>query len=188
MRRSVLFAAVAGCLVLTLGCYPPASRLNAPPQGDSPRPSELQEPFTYMVDNAMLADMSLTDIHFVPHTAELNALGAHRLDRYARLLDMYGGTLRYDTTLTDEDLVAARIKHVKDFLATTEIEPGRIEVTKDLAGGRGMTAERAIIVLDNWRYPSDAWSASPELWSGGGGGGGAGGGGQGTGGQSGTSP
>ena len=70
------------------------------------------------------------------------------MDRYARLLDLYGGTLRYDTISTDDELVAARIKHVEDFLATTDIDPGRIEVTKDMAGGRGMAGKEAVVVLN----------------------------------------
>jgi hypothetical protein len=159
MRRFIIPIATAACLTVVLGCYPPSSRLNAPPQGDTPRRSELQKPFIYMNDNAMLADMSLTDIHFVPHTAELNSLGAHRLDRYAQLLDTYGGTLRYDTELTDDELVAARMQHIKDYLATTNINPERVQVTRDMAGGKGMLAAEAIIVRE-------ASMASPDAKSG----------------------
>ena len=75
----------------------------------APRPH-----LSYMVDNAMLHDMSLADIHFVPYTAELSGTGIARLDRMAVLLDTYGGVIRYDTVLTDEALILKRLTHVRD--------------------------------------------------------------------------
>ncbi|MFQ6049083.1 MAG: hypothetical protein ACE5K7_06945, partial [Phycisphaerae bacterium] len=93
----------AGLLVACLsGCAQgPPARLNSPPQGLSAYPHPLQQPFLQMTDNAALADMSVADIHFVAHTAELNGLGQRRLDRYVALLKRYGGRLRYDTALQD---------------------------------------------------------------------------------------
>lgn len=146
MNRLTLCLFLIVATALTAGCYPAASRLNAPPQGESPRPSPLQEPYAYMVDNAMIADMAMADIHFVPHSAELNSLGARRLDRYAALLEIYGGTLHYDTGLTDEELVKARIGRMKDFLATTGIPADKIDVEEGLASGRGLIAPEAIVI------------------------------------------
>ena len=105
----------------------------------APRPH-----LAYMVDNATLHDMSLADIHFVPHTTELSGTGIMRLDRMAVMLDTYGGTVRYDTTLTDEFMVAKRLEHVSDYLATTGCDMGRVKLEAALAGGRGMPADDAI--------------------------------------------
>jgi len=146
MNRLTLCLTLIVATALTVGCYEPASRLNSPPQGDSPRPHPMQEAYVYMVDNAMVADMALADIHFVPHSPELNSLGARRLDRYAALLEIYGGTLHYDTGMGDSELINSRISRMKDFLATTGIESDRIKVEEGLASGRGLIAPEAIVV------------------------------------------
>ena len=105
----------------------------------APRPH-----LAHMVDNATLHDMSLADIHFVPHTTELSGTGIMRLDRMAVMLDTYGGTVRYDTTLTDEFMIAKRLEHVSDYLATTGCDMGRVKLEAAMAGGRGMPADDAI--------------------------------------------
>jgi len=127
------------------GCNQPSERLNAPPQGYSEYPSPLAESFVYMVDNAMLEDLSLADIHFVPHSGELNGLGARRLERYAKLLTVYGGSVRYATAVADDRLVEQRMGSIRDYLATTGIASERIRVVRDLPGGVGMTAREAIV-------------------------------------------
>ena len=99
---------------------------------------------SYMVDNATLHDMSLADLHFVPHTAELSGSGIVRLDRMAVLLDTYGGTVRYDTALTNEAVIQQRLKHVGDYLATTGCDMDRVKIEAALPGGRGMRADDAI--------------------------------------------
>lgn len=100
--------------------------------------------YTYMVDNAVLHDMALADIHFVPHTSELSGTGAARLDRLAPLLEAYGGTVRYDTLLTEDALLGSRLDHVREYLALTGCDMDRVEVEAMLSGGRGMPADDAI--------------------------------------------
>lgn len=107
---------------------------------------EPREHFTNMADNAMLHDMSVADIHFVPHTAELSGTGAARLNRMATLLDAYGGTVRYDTLSTDEGMVQHRLEHVREYLALTGCDMGRVEIKAMISGGRGMSASKAIVV------------------------------------------
>jgi hypothetical protein len=141
-RRLVI---LVGMIFLAVGCNQPSERLNAPPQGVCDYPSPLQESFVYMVDNEMLEDLSLADIHFVPHTTELNGLGARRLNRYAKLLQVYGGSIRYATSMTDDRLVDQRMTSIRDYLGTTGIAAERIKITKDLPGGHGMTAREAIV-------------------------------------------
>lgn len=99
---------------------------------------------TYMVDNALLHDMSIAEIHFVPHTRELSGTGIARLDRMALMLDTYGGTVRYETVVTDEAFVQKRLDHVHEYLATTGCDMSRVEVKAMMSGGRGMSAVKAL--------------------------------------------
>jgi hypothetical protein len=107
---------------------------------------EPREHFTNMADNAMLHDMSVADIHFVPHSAELSGTGAARLNRMATLLDAYGGTVRYETFITDEALVKQRLDNVREYLALTGCEMDRVSIKTMISGGRGMTATKAVKV------------------------------------------
>ena len=99
---------------------------------------------TYMVDNAVLHDMSVADIHFIPHTGELSGVGEVRLNRLARLLNTYGGTLRYETLLDDEALVNQRLEHTREYLALTGCDMDRVEVAPMMSGGRGMPGDEAV--------------------------------------------
>jgi hypothetical protein len=99
-----------------------------------------------MSDNAILSDMSVADIHFVPHTSELSGIGVARLDRMAAMLNTYGGTVRYETDLRDEDLMQKRINNVREYLAVAGCNMDRVEVKAMISGGRGMAADKAMIV------------------------------------------
>ena len=138
---SIASCALAVCLC---GCPQPTERLNAPPQGTAEHTSEMRPFFTYMTDNATLSDMSVADIHFVPHTTELNSLGADRLSRIAQLIETYGGTVRYATRLQDEELVDQRLAHTRDFLAAAGADMERVEVIVAMAGADYMPADEAI--------------------------------------------
>lgn len=121
-----------------------------------------------MMDNALVSDMSMADIHFVPHTTVLNALGEQRLRRYADLLMFEGGTLYLETTSTDEAMHQARIASIGNFLASAGIEDDRIAVAVGIRAGRGIAAVEAIQVKQN--------AFAPEQKELGGGGFGTGGG------------
>lgn len=128
-----------------MGCSEQGERLNAPPQGESSRPHELQEQFVYMVDKGMLYDSSIADIHFEPHSAELSGTGIRRLIRLGELMTEIGGTIRYETESTDDQLIADRLEVVRDFLLAGGFDMQHINVEAGLSRGRGMTAHRAII-------------------------------------------
>lgn len=109
--------------------------------------------FKNMADNAMLQDMSVADIHFVPHTAEISGTGAARLDRMAHLLDAYGGTVRYETYQTDEAMVNRRIENVREYLAMTGCNMDRVKIESAASGGRSSPADRAITAYEKQTAP-----------------------------------
>lgn len=135
--------------MLLAGCHDPPSRLNAPPQGWSSRQADMQEHFVYMTDNAMLAEMSVSDVHFVPHQDVLNSLGARRLDRYACLLKDMGGTLNYDTTLYEQDMIEKRMENIRRYLDAAGAGEDVIKVACGAVRTEGMTAQEAMLARDN---------------------------------------
>ncbi|MBI5865470.1 MAG: hypothetical protein HZB38_13370 [Planctomycetes bacterium] len=117
---------IAGCtvfLVLGLGCNKPDARLNAPPHGQPQETSDMQGTFVYMVDNAMLADMSVTDAHFLPHRPQLSGLGVERVSRLAELMQAYGGAVRLSTDECDEALTTQRMQTLREFLSEAGLSP-----------------------------------------------------------------
>jgi len=98
--------------------------------------------YVYMTDNALLADMTVTDVHFLPHRPLLNELGRERLARLASLIQAYGGQVRLDTDSPDEALVNARLNTIADFLRDAGLDTGQALVVRDQAGGRGMRPSR----------------------------------------------
>lgn len=145
--RRVMGAMVLCGMLLWGGCQDPDCRLNAPPQGNSERPHPLQDQYTYMNDNALLAEMSMSPSHFVPGRAELNALGLRRLTRYAELLKTYPGTLHYDGP-EPEPLAGQRQESIRSFLADAGVDPNSFQVERGMAGGAGMRAEEAAAVRE----------------------------------------
>jgi hypothetical protein len=130
-------------------CQEPAPRLNVPPHGTSGKPAELQAEYTHMVDNALLTDMVVSDIHFVPQRAMLNSLGEERLSRLAGLMELYGGTIHFSTYSTDSKLVAERIEQVRSYLCTAGIDTTAEVVVPGMAQGRGMDAAQAVLIKAN---------------------------------------
>ncbi len=148
--------AVGGWILLATGCaVPPPTRTNAPPQGQSPTQHRLHEHYIRMTDNALLADMSMSAVHFVPRTAELNALGVRRLMRHASILKVYGGTLRYDGTEADRELRKDRVEQIREFLVASGLEPDQFDVEQGMAGGSGIAATEALGIRKATRGPGD---------------------------------
>jgi hypothetical protein len=99
---------------------------------------------THMVDNAILRDMSLADIHFIPHSDEISGVGEVRLNRMAALLNTYGGIVRYETLEKDEPLIQRRLAHVREYLELTGCEMERVEIVAMISGGRGLPGDEAV--------------------------------------------
>ena len=145
-RRWWQGGSIAVGVIAMIGC-------NSPPQGEAavvtatPGPTTFDVPFIYMKDSAMQHQASISDLHFVPHTTELNGLGVAYLDRLTKLHAPYGGTVRYATTSTDEDFVATRLAHLSDYLEAAGADMSRINVVAAMPGGRGMRADEALSIL-----------------------------------------
>jgi hypothetical protein len=142
MRHPLLWTA-AVC-VLCGACQGPPDRLNAPPHGLTEDTSPMRDMYEHMVDNEVLADMTISDIHFLPHRARLNRLGEERLGRLAGLMELYGGTIRFNTSVTDETLLQQRTEAIMAFLDEEGIDTTAEVLVRDLPGGRGMDAVQAI--------------------------------------------
>jgi hypothetical protein len=165
LRLLVIMAAVS---LLAVGCNTPGKRLNAPPHGQPYQTSDMQGTLTYMTDNALLADMTVSDMHFLPHRAQLTDLGQQRLSRLASLLDAYGGTIRFNTALTDGELITKRTDTIVDFLSEAGIDTTREVVKRDMPGGEGMQATEAILIRTNegmYNPKQKSQSTSETTWN-----------------------
>lgn len=127
------------------GCLQPwqTQSMNTPAQEDGPEQNSLAEYFANHNDQGMVADRSLSDIHFQPHSVHLSGTGVARLDRYAELYADEGGTLFYQTSQCDEELTEARLAIARSYLAKASTTGKRIDVVLGLPGGRGMNATEA---------------------------------------------
>lgn len=157
--RRVGCGVVIGAVLAITGCMwsdgPPADQMNSAPQGTSPTGSRCQEHYVAMTDNALLNDATMSAIHFVPRTAELNALGVRRLTRMAEVLKVYGGTVMYDGTESDRDLRKDRMDKIRSYLVSCGLASNRFNVEPGFAGGAGMDADEAIAIRKATRGPGD---------------------------------
>ncbi len=127
----------------------------------------MEERLVAMADNAMLHDMAMAEIHFVPHRTELNTLGEQRLERYAQLLSDSGGTLSFQSSSTDSEFNEARVASITRFLAESGIAQERIIAQVGLRKSKGMGAEEAIQVMERAFAPEQ--EGLTDLAGGGGG-------------------
>jgi hypothetical protein len=107
----------------------------------------MQDMYVYMVDQGMMQDLSVSDIHFLPHTAQLSGLGVRRLNRYAELLEGVGGSVHLDSSPDNAELEQARVACVTAHLASSGLNMSNVKVEAGLSQGRGMDAPSALKVL-----------------------------------------
>ncbi len=170
--RVMSLALVAACLVMTTGCQQGETvSMNSPQTEDSPPQPGIAEYFAYHNDQGMISDMSIADVHFIPHQASLSGIGEARLERYAELLATTGGTLNYDTRLQDNTLIEARLAIAREFLAHAVPGKNQISVVLGMPGGRGMLATESMGGLGVARQPEPRGTAYRLNETGGGGGG-----------------
>lgn len=143
-----------GCVTLMIvGCQQQSGdRLNAPPHGKAERVTAMQGTFVYMNDAALLKDMVVSDMHFLPHRDILNDLGVQRLTRLASLLEAYGGVTRYSTNEVDEELIADRLEVLVDFFARAGLDTTGEIVVLAMPGASTMHASEAVEILRAGRF------------------------------------
>lgn len=164
-----LFICLAAVCLTCAACNSPSSRMNAPPHGVAAETSDMQGLYVYMADNALLADMTVSDVHFYPHRPLLNTLGKQRLSRLASLMHVYGGEIRFSTDLEDDELLDARTEAIITFLAEAGIDTAADVLERGLPGGRGMDAAEVILIKANegtYRPGSSSGSGSSGSASG----------------------
>ncbi|HNQ21912.1 MAG TPA: hypothetical protein PKK06_02345 [Phycisphaerae bacterium] len=147
-RRFLCLGLAAGFALTLVACRKTRSPEGLYFQSADEARGKLSPSFKYMTDNAAMHDLSVADFHFVPHTSELSGVGIARLNRLSALLKVYGGTLRYETFADDDALVAQRLTHVRDYLAGAGCDMEQVKVEAALSGGRGMSAEEAIEIME----------------------------------------
>ena len=144
VAAAALFAIVlVGCTDLKL----PEERLLRQPFD----PTAMHRFYEPMIENAAAHDMSVADVHFVPHTEVLNDLGRRRLDQLAAILARHGGLVRYETHSTDVDRNAARIEEIESYLTDGGLDMANVEVAAMMSGGRGLSASAALAARDQAR-------------------------------------
>lgn len=135
--------------LLIAGCSSSSARLNAPPHGVAESVHDMQGTFVYMADNALLADMSVSDMHFLPHRAMLTSVGEQRLNRLAQLLNAYGGSIRFNSNLNDEVLIDKRLKATVEYLSELGIDTSSEVVSRGMRGGSGLDATEVILIKES---------------------------------------
>lgn len=149
MHRSYLSTIVLIIAVVNVcGCEGPISSSDQQHARMDAAKNAPRAHLTYMVDNAAMQDMSLADFHFVAHTSELSGTGIERLDRLAAILIAYGGVVRYETYLTNDELIGQRMDHAREYLAMAGCDMEVSGVKPMMSGGRGMAADEAVGIRD----------------------------------------
>lgn len=143
LRRFGLLLSMSALSTLQIGCEDFRARQD-PLTGQAIDPGALHRYYRPMAMNAVMHDMSVADIHFVPHTSELNGLGVIRLADLAFILDRFGGTVRYETFEKDRYRISARLASVERHLTELGIDMTNVKVASLISGGRGMLARDAI--------------------------------------------
>ncbi len=111
------------------------------------------------VHNAELADMCLTDVHFLPNRAMLSSNGTQRLNHLAWLVERYGGSIKLDLEQPDCPVAKERVQTVVDYLRAWGLPDKQIHVCLGLPDSRGMQAKEAIVIHNDTRFKSKEQSA-----------------------------
>jgi hypothetical protein len=108
-----------------------------------------------MAENAAATNLVFADGYFHPHTSEINSLGETQLDRMSLSLERFGGTVMYETRVSDEDLVDRRVAAVRQYFTDTGMDMDGVTVASGLSRGKGMWAGDAIIAAEKAAKASD---------------------------------
>ena len=105
-----------------------------------------------MTNNALLTNMAVSDMHFIPHRPHLTDLGCQELNRMAWFVQRYGSTIILDLAQQDSDLAKHRKKVVEDYLLACGLPAEKIDVVFGLPAGAGLPAKEAVTIYKDTRY------------------------------------
>jgi hypothetical protein len=145
--RPILFS-LSG-LALLVGCENASQSTTVTLDPVQLQMRDYQGTFDYMADSALLADMTLSDYHFLPDRPILTPLGEQRLRRLAALIDAYGGAIRFNTDSRDPVLVAQRTATTMEFLKTQGVDTTVDVLVEEMPGSAPMQAKEAILIKRN---------------------------------------
>lgn len=122
-----------------------------------PQPITAQaHPIKYQLDsmtnNALLANMAVSDMHFIPHRPYLTDLGCQELNRMAWFVQRYGSTIILDLAQQDSDLAKYRKKVVEDYLLACGLPAEKVEVVFAMPASTGLPADEAVAIYKGTRY------------------------------------
>ncbi len=143
-RKRVLATLGAVSMLWAAGCSEKNAGMAITQEDSAQRRAEHHTYTQSMRDNVLVLDSSIVDTCFVPHAADLSGLGIDRITRMGEAFGSIGGTIRYRTSLRDEELVDARLASVREFLAASGFDTDIITVEAGLARSAGMTAAESI--------------------------------------------
>lgn len=152
-------AGLLGMLVLltlpVAGCAEPGSVASpyASLEDDGSAESSVSRYIGSHNDQGLMADMSFSDVDFVPHSASLSSTGEARLKRFTELLADGGGRLNYDASITDKKLISSRMETARCFLSEAMPSDQTIRVAQGLPGGRGMSGKDALAAREVGAQP-----------------------------------
>lgn len=140
---------LACTLTLIAGCQSNPKAESDPVDQPVAEAHDMRGTFDYMSDAAALADMTISDFHFVPHRPMLTPLGEQRLNQLAGLIEAYGGTVHFNTNLTDGELIESRFNAVIVALDDRGVDVTDEVLVLDMPGSEGMRATEAIKIREN---------------------------------------
>lgn len=156
-RISFLFTPVFVAALMIVGIVGCEKRSEPTPAQPVAEFADKQErPMTRQFDrscqNADLANMAVSDMHFMPNRAVLNGAGTAKLNRLAWIVDHYGGAIMIDLAELDTPLTRARIDTVVAYLQNVGLARDKIQTMVGLPSTSGMAADEAVTVYDDTRY------------------------------------
>jgi hypothetical protein len=147
MKRIVLAGGLAMAALGVWGCESSQPKKN--PRELLPEGRKNYEAFQQaMIRNALKSDMALADAHFEPHSAKLSGLGEHRLQQFAEILTVEGGTVHVENSAINAEYTEQRIASAVAYLSAAGVARERIEIVPGQRQGRGMAAAEAIQVRE----------------------------------------
>ena len=149
--KTAEFAGPILCAALFLGCNSPGQ----PMTGESELNGRIVESIRDTgINNAIITQHTLYPYHFTPYGAELNELGSRDLGVLATHYKDHPGELGVRRGPTTTDLYRLRLAAVRESLVKAGVNMNRITMADAMPGGKGMSSEQVIHIIEGRNSPS----------------------------------